>query len=76
MAKPILHSNQIEDIENLLGYAACALDNLFVGLQEHPTGIRDCPECFTKNDIKLFEKAHDRIWKLKNSFDGTRKQRN
>ena len=74
-SKPVLTEEQIDSMKNLLGYTSCALDNLFVGLQEHPTGIHDCQECFTKSDIKSIEKAFGVIRKAREEFDGSRKQR-
>ena len=75
MARQILTPEQVENVKDLLGYVDCAIDNLFAGLQDAPTGIYDCPECFTKRDIKVIERAGDVVQRLRDNFDGTRKQR-
>ena len=72
--KAILQKEQIESVRELSSYASCALENLFVGLQDEPTGIQDCEECFTKSDIKSIGKALTVIRRIRENFDGTRKQ--
>ena len=66
---------QVNDIHQLIGTAACALDNLFGGTAEYPTGINAVKKAFTKNDLKTLHKAADLLDRLGYSFDGTRKQR-
>ena len=75
MAKQLLTQEQVENVHQQLDHAACAMDNLFVGTEDARTGIHDCIPCFTKQDIKILTKAAELTYKLRDSFDGTRKQR-
>ena len=75
MAKQLLTQEKIENMIQQLDQASCAMDNVFVGTSDARTGVYDCQECFTKQDIKTLKKAADLISKLRESFDGTRKQR-
>ena len=68
MSKPIINEQQVSEVKELLGFTSCALDNLFVGLH-------DVTECFTKKDLKTIRKAFELISDLRESFDGSRKQK-
>ena len=75
MAKQLLTQERVDNIIQQLDQASCAMDNLFVGTTDARTGIYDCQECFTKRDIETIRKAAHLIGNLRESFDGTRKQR-
>ena len=66
--------DNIVDILTHLGGAACALDMLFAGSAENPTGINDAEKYFKKRDLNTLNKAADTIDRLIQEFDGKKQQ--
>ena len=75
MAKKLLQDNEVQELQELLSLAWVALDNLFTGMRDIPTGINGNEQCFRKSDLDLLRKADKHLYELRDECDGTKKQR-